>query len=93
MKKIKLYTLPVLLALLVFIIYQNATIVNIKLLFWSIDTSRSLMTGLFLLIGTLIGWMLRGAFARWRQVRLDKKQIKASPQASKNEPPAEQGGA
>lgn len=49
-----------LLVLVVIFIIQNAVVVDVKLLFWTVSMSRSLMVFFVLAIGILIGWILAG---------------------------------
>lgn len=46
--------------IMVVFIFQNLDIVEINFLFWSISVSRALMIFLILLIGILLGAILRG---------------------------------
>jgi len=63
---IRAYIGVVLLLLVVIFIIQNATVVDIQLLFWKVSMSRSLMIFLVLAIGIVIGWMIAGHFHRKR---------------------------
>lgn len=38
--------------------FQNAVVVKIEFLFWSVSMSRSLLILLFVGIGVVIGWLL-----------------------------------
>ena len=49
-----------LIALAAVFIIQNAEVVELRFLFWQIAMSRALMFILLVLIGTAIGWLLRG---------------------------------
>jgi uncharacterized integral membrane protein len=57
---LKLFTSLILIALTAIFIVQNVSVVEIRILFWSISMSRSLMFVFLLLIGIIIGWLLRG---------------------------------
>ena len=63
---VKTYTGLALLLLTVIFIMQNATVVEIQLLFWQISMSRSLMIFFVLAIGIIIGWITAGHFAKKR---------------------------
>ena len=52
----------VLIVLVMIFAVQNATEVGIRLLFWEVTFPRSLLIFLMLLIGIVIGWILRSAF-------------------------------
>lgn len=49
-----------LIALAAIFIVQNAAVVDLRFLFWTLSLSRSLMFVFLVLIGILIGWLLRG---------------------------------
>ena len=63
MKKSAYLGLALLLLVAVFIV-QNATVVDIQLLFWKVSMSRSLMIFLVLAIGIVIGWITAGHYYR-----------------------------
>ncbi len=46
----------------VLFIVQNIAIVEIQFLFWSLKISQSLIVLLLLVIGTVMGWFLRGYY-------------------------------
>ncbi len=48
----------ILMCLIVVFILQNATVVEIRLLFWGIAMSRVLLMFIVLAIGILVGWLL-----------------------------------
>ena len=56
----KLITILILAGLVVLFIIQNVAVVEIQLLFWSIQMSRSLLMFLLLAIGMVMGWFLHG---------------------------------
>lgn len=41
-------------------IFQNTAIVEIKFLLWSLTMSRSLLILIFVAVGIIIGWLLKG---------------------------------
>lgn len=59
---IKAYIGLVLLLLIVIFTVQNASVIDIQLLFWKISMSRSLMIFFVLAIGIIIGWITAGHF-------------------------------
>ncbi len=63
----KLIISLVLIGLVVLFIVQNAAVVDIRLLFWTISMSRALMVFFLLAIGVLVGWMLHSHFTRRNQ--------------------------
>lgn len=63
----KLIISLVLIGLVVLFIVQNAAVVDIRLLFWTISMSRALMVFFLLAIGVLTGWMLHSHFTRGEQ--------------------------
>jgi len=65
--KIRAYIGLALLLLVVIFIVQNATVVDIQLLFWKVSMSRSLMIFFVLAIGIIIGWITAGHFHKRRQ--------------------------
>lgn len=64
--KPKAYIALALLLLIVTFIVQNATVVDIQLLFWKFSMSRSLMIFFVLTIGIVIGWFTADHFNRKR---------------------------
>ena len=56
----KLIITLILIALATIFIVQNAAVVDLRFLFWTLSLSRSLMFVFLILIGILIGWLLRG---------------------------------
>jgi uncharacterized integral membrane protein len=63
MKKIRprLILTAVLVLLVVVFAFQNAQVVEVKLLFWGLALPRSLLLLVVLIIGLAAGWFLRGA--------------------------------
>ena len=51
----------VLAALTILFILQNIAVINISFLFWTFFISRSVLIFLVLLIGIVIGWLLRNS--------------------------------
>jgi len=65
---IKLTIGLVLLLLLLIFIIQNAIVVEIHFLFWTLSMSRSLIIIFSILIGTVLGWLLSGFVHRkWQK--------------------------
>ena len=58
MKNAKLIVILVALGLAVIFIVQNAAVVEINFLFWSLEISRSLLIFILLCIGMIAGWFL-----------------------------------
>ncbi len=54
----------IILALAVIFIIQNATVVDIKFLFWKLSMSRSLMMFFLVIVGIIIGWFLKSISIR-----------------------------
>jgi uncharacterized integral membrane protein len=50
--------------LVVLFIVQNAAVVEIRLLFWTLTMSRALMIFLVLAIGIVLGWLTHGYLVR-----------------------------
>ena len=59
---IKLIVSLVLAALLLIFIIQNAAVVELHFLFWTLSMSRSLMILFVLFIGLVIGWIVGSHF-------------------------------
>ena len=57
----------VLAGLVVLFVLQNAAVVQVRYLFWTVELSRSLLIFLVLALGILIGWLLRAHLARRRR--------------------------
>ncbi len=60
--KYKIIIFVILSILFVLFILQNIAIIEIQFLFWSLKISQSLLIFLLLLIGTVMGWFLRGYY-------------------------------
>jgi len=61
---VKLITGLVLAALVLVFIIQNAAVVELHFLFWTLSMSRSLMILFVLFIGLVIGWLVGSHFQR-----------------------------
>lgn len=62
-KLIKIITISVLAILMIIVIIQNSSRVEFHFLFWAFTVSRYLVLFLVLLIGFIIGWLLRSHFS------------------------------
>ena len=60
----KLFTGTILAGATAIFIYQNAAMMELKFLFWTLSMSGALLMILILSVGTILGWLLRGAFRR-----------------------------
>lgn len=58
----KLTTAIVLFAIALLFMFQNTAVVQVRMLFWQIGMPRYLLIFLTLLIGMLIGWLVRAWF-------------------------------
>jgi len=56
--KFKIIVSVVLAVLALVFIFQNFMVIDIRLLFWKLSISRSLLMFLFFLIGLILGWLL-----------------------------------
>jgi uncharacterized integral membrane protein len=65
---IRAYIGLALLLLVVIFIVQNASVVDIKFLVWTISMSRSLMIFFVLAVGIVIGWITAGHLHRKHQL-------------------------
>jgi len=63
MKNIKLIIALVVIGLTIIFIVQNAAVVQIQFLFWSVEISRSLLILILLCIGIIAGWLF-GTFIK-----------------------------
>ena len=61
---LKLITILSLIALGAIFIVQNAEVVELRFLFWTMSMSRALMFVFLMLIGIVIGWLLHGHMLR-----------------------------
>ena len=71
--KAKLITSIILAGLAAIFIFQNAAMVELKFLFWTLPASMALTMFLILSSGIIAGWLLRGTFSR-RKSRTHNKQ-------------------
>lgn len=71
---LKLYTVVVLVALAAVFIVQNVDVVDIRFLFWKVSMSRALMFVFLVLIGIVVGWLLRGHMQSKRQNPQEKSE-------------------
>jgi uncharacterized integral membrane protein len=55
---LKLILVLILASLAVIFIIQNATVVDVRFLFWNVSMSRALLIFLLLIIGIALGWFL-----------------------------------
>lgn len=60
----KLFTTLGLIGLVAIFVTQNAEVVEIRFLFWTLEMSRALMFIFLLVFGIVIGWFLRGIKSR-----------------------------
>lgn len=70
MTNVKLALILTLAGLIAVFIVQNAMVVEIRFMFWTLAISRSLVIFFALAIGMVIGWLLRGHFVRRRAEKL-----------------------
>jgi len=61
---IKLIIGLVIICLVAIFIIQNAAVVEIQVLFWTISMSRVLLMFILLAIGIIAGWLLKSYFIR-----------------------------
>lgn len=59
---IKLVLVLIITGLIILFIVQNASVVNIRFLFWTLSMSRALLMFFVLAAGVIVGWLLRGYF-------------------------------
>ena len=62
--KAKLITSIILAGLAAIFIFQNAAMVELKFLFWTLPASMTLTMFLIFSSGIIAGWLLRGTFSR-----------------------------
>lgn len=60
--KHRLIAALVLAGLILLFVLQNTAVVDIRILFWTVSMSRSLMFFILVVVGIAIGWFLRGHF-------------------------------
>lgn len=61
---LKLSIMLSLIALGAVFIVQNVDVVEIRFLFWTVSMSRALMFVFLIIIGLIVGWLLRGHMSR-----------------------------
>lgn len=71
--KAKLITSIILAGLAAILIFQNAAMVELEFLFWTLPASMTLTIFLIFSSGIIAGWLLRGTFSR-RKSRARNKQ-------------------
>jgi len=59
---IKIITISVLAVILLIVLIQNSSAVEFRFLFWVFTVSRYLVLFLVLIIGFIIGWLLKSHF-------------------------------
>jgi len=64
---IKLIIGLIIICLVAIFIIQNAAVVEIQVLFWTIAMSRALLMFILLFIGIATGWLLNSYFARKKE--------------------------
>ena len=74
MTHFKLVLSLILTGIVILFVIQNVSVVEIKLLFWSVSMSRALLLFIVLAIGIVIGWLLHGYFYYRRKVAADKNE-------------------
>ena len=62
--KAKLIAILILAGLSAIAIIQNVAVVDLRVLFWTLPMSGALLMFLILLVGTIMGWLLRGSFRK-----------------------------
>ena len=59
MKQIKFFTILGLLGLIVVFVVQNAEVLQVVFLIWTFEIRRAVLIFVVLVLGILIGWLLR----------------------------------
>jgi len=59
--------LAVIAGLVLVFFVQNTEVMQVVLLFWSVEMSRALLLAIVLLVGVAVGWLLSGARAGRRR--------------------------
>ena len=67
--KYKLGAALVLILLAVIFIVQNAAIVNVQLIFWTISISRIVLMLIILIIGIIVGFLMNSYLRHLKSVR------------------------
>jgi uncharacterized integral membrane protein len=60
----KIVTVSALVILAFIFVFQNAGVVELRFLFWSLSMSRALMAMFLFLIGVSVGWLFHGHLVR-----------------------------
>ena len=69
----KLTTSIILAGLAAMFIFQNAAMVDLKILFWTLSMSGALLMFLILSAGIFLGWLLHAGFKRRKGIAHDKQ--------------------
>jgi uncharacterized integral membrane protein len=69
---VKLALLLVLVGLGVLFIIQNATVADVRFLFWTLSLSLSLLVFFLLTLGIIVGWLLHSYFLHRRNREKDR---------------------
>lgn len=56
---LKLMSALVLVGIVLIFVIQNATVVEVKLFFWSVEISRALLMFIVFSVGIIVGWFSR----------------------------------
>ena len=70
MKQLKLISVLILVGLLVVFVVQNAEVLKVVFLIWTFEIRRALLIFVALVIGILIGWLLRVEHMRGRYMAI-----------------------
>ena len=62
--KLKLIIGAILAVLAAVFVIQNATVMDLRFLFWTVSMSGALLMFFILAAGIILGWVLRGSFNR-----------------------------
>jgi putative membrane protein len=73
----KLVTAITLIVITILFVLQNAAVVELRFLIWTVAMSRALMVFLLVIIGIGIGWLLRGHVAH-KAPRKDAEEDRAA---------------
>lgn len=57
---LRMFIIVSLIALSAIFIVQNVAVVEVRFLIWQLEMSRALMIIFLVLIGVVVGWLLRG---------------------------------
>ena len=57
---LRMFVIVILIALSAIFIVQNVAVVEVHFLIWQLEMSRALMIIFLVLIGVVVGWLLRG---------------------------------